>query len=853
MAILFRIFFGILIAVTLLAGPLQAAESEDAQLFIAGFNAYQKEEYGVAVQKLSRVLKEYPTSPLRDMTLFWLARASYRTGDRTEAARAMSRFLKEYPDHPLKGTVEEELLKLAAQYDQGYTIAQTPDQSASKQPKATSLQAPEKPAPAAPSSVEEKPVSPVRPVEVTPPDSKTVMAKAEPLPAPPLPPAAATIPPLEKPETAPAQESSPEAVEAKASEYRPDSPDEETPPKPENAAVSQPQPPVSSVTTTSPPATAMRPVPERTVIAKDSPNVSEQLPVKKSRRSRRQERKEALRDKAVADYRATIERYPGTSAAAEAADRLRKLGAPTRAPVSSSGTGTAVRVPVTVAQTAETSPVSSAPSGIAVTGEAGASQVVTLEIEQYADLGLVVTLPALRQEAGIRVSIPLEVSNRGNGADSFSLESGFPADCSPRFTTATTSDAPLSATPNLAPGETWHGILSVALPPGAVDGQKLRYPVRATSRFSRNISRTSEVLLTVSAPLLRGIMKPDPIAVLPRETVSYRITLLNIGSAPARSVRFRLDYPAPLDPVSLSGFRQESGFLVMDNFGLASGESRETTVTFRLKASTPARQDLICRGELVNPALQTRETFVSTAASVQPVYNITLAALQDRLFSLPGQTVTVPVTVTNTGNIREPVIVTTNSPAGYRAALYNDRNRNGSLNPNEPALKQTAALAPNETVHLILEIGAPADAGDGSESTVMITAAPASGTVGKVAANLRVTVARPLVKLAASGGAGRLKPGEVASVEVVCLNRGSALARSVTVRSVLPPQLELVATDPTAAANRSGELTWTIPELGAGEKRTMRLTYRVKPGITAGASLTVTNRVTYEDHLGNRY
>jgi hypothetical protein len=108
------------------------------------------------------------------------------------------------------------------------------------------------------------------------------------------------------------------------------------------------------------------------------------------------------------------------------------------------------------------------------------------------------------------------------------------------------------------------------------------------------------------------------------------------------------------------------------------------------------------------------------------------------------------------------------------------------------------------------------------------------------------------VELTVSGGAGRLKPGEVASVEVICHNRGSALARSVTVRSVLPPQLELVATEPSAAAP-GGELTWTIPELGTGEKRTMLLIYRVKPGITAGATLAVTNRVTYEDHLGNRY
>lgn len=761
MTILVRILLGILIAITLLTGPLQAAESGDAQLFIAGFNAYQKEEYGVAVQKLSRILKEYPASPLRDMTLFWLARATYRTGDRPEAARVMSEFLKEYPDHPLKGTVEEDLLKLAAQYDQGTAIAKT---------------------------------------KVEPSVAKTVEAKVAP------------------------------SVTSRAAGA----------------------PPTVLSAATPPPATKPLPSTTQTVIATDIPVTPKQPTVKRSRHSRQQEKKVALRNKAIADYRATMDRYPGTLAAAEAADRLSKLGIPAHTQVASEKTAPPPRAPVTTTRPVAPSPVPSTSTGITAPGEAGSSQIVTLEIEQYADLGLTVTLPTLHPESGSRLSIPLEVSNQGNGSDSFSLESGFPADYAPRFSTATAPDVPLTATPNLAPGETWRGIFSVALPSGDVDGRKLRYPIRTTSRFSRNVSRTSEVLLTVSAPLLRGLMKPDSMAVLPGETVSYRITLLNIGSAPARSVRFRLEYPAPLDPVTQAEFRQETGSLVMDNFSLMSGESRETTVTFKLKAATPARQDLICRGELVNPALQTRETFVSTAATVQPVYKVNLTALQDRLFSLPGQTVTVPLIVTNTGNIREPVILATDAPAGYRAVIYNDSNR-GIRTPGEPVLKQTAALAPNEAIHLLLEISVPGDAKDSSEATVMITAAPASGEAGKIEANIRVTLARPLVELAASTKAGRLKPGEVASVEVVCLNRGSSLARSVTVQSVLPPQLELVATEPMAAMSPGGELSWTIPELGAGEKRTMRLIYRVKSGITAGASLAVSNRVTYEDHLGNRY
>ena len=116
-ALLTRILLGVLITVATPARLFPAPLSGDAQLFVSGFTACQNGEYGVAVRELSRLLRENPASPLRDMSLFWLARASFRKGDRPEAARVMSRFLKEYPDHLLAESVEEELLLLARQYD----------------------------------------------------------------------------------------------------------------------------------------------------------------------------------------------------------------------------------------------------------------------------------------------------------------------------------------------------------------------------------------------------------------------------------------------------------------------------------------------------------------------------------------------------------------------------------------------------------------------------------------------------------------------------------------------------------------------------------------------------------------
>src|SRR5450631_3370362 len=116
---LFRFFVILALISSFLTLPAFCQETEDSQIFISGFNAYQQKNYSTAIAKLDEVLQKYPDTPLRDMTLFWLARAHFKSGHKDDAARVMSQFSREYPDSPLKGTVEEELLTLAAQYDKG--------------------------------------------------------------------------------------------------------------------------------------------------------------------------------------------------------------------------------------------------------------------------------------------------------------------------------------------------------------------------------------------------------------------------------------------------------------------------------------------------------------------------------------------------------------------------------------------------------------------------------------------------------------------------------------------------------------------------------------------------------------
>src|SRR5689334_2499084 len=81
-----RILTVFLIFAVLLPAPAFSLDSEDSQIFISGFNAYQRKDFTTAIESMSTLLKKYPDTPLKDMAIFWLARANYKAGNKQEAA-----------------------------------------------------------------------------------------------------------------------------------------------------------------------------------------------------------------------------------------------------------------------------------------------------------------------------------------------------------------------------------------------------------------------------------------------------------------------------------------------------------------------------------------------------------------------------------------------------------------------------------------------------------------------------------------------------------------------------------------------------------------------------------------------
>jgi uncharacterized repeat protein (TIGR01451 family) len=538
--------------------------------------------------------------------------------------------------------------------------------------------------------------------------------------------------------------------------------------------------------------------------------------------------KAALREKAIDQYKSIIEKYPNSKPAIAAAAKLKELGVSVAMPQQ--------------AAVAETLPEN--------------ARVLNLQVAQYAGVELNLLSAPQPYAVGRRFSIPFELVNRGNGTDSFYLESGFPNEFAAVFASSSASDTPINQTTVLAPGESFKGVISLLMPASSIDGRRINHPVKVASRFLPEATQSREVAMTASAPLIRAVLKSDKNQPLPGEKITYRVAILNVGSAAAQDVSFRLNFPPQMEPAdyAVAGFRQEmKAALVIDGLQIKSGESREFSLVFQVKEDSMAGQELLTRAELNNNLLKTTATFVSNATYVQQQRGIQVRAVAERLIVIPGQTVNVPFIVTNTGNGREKLKIASSVKSAQDTVIFHDLNRDGIRQATEPVITEIGPLAPKEEASVVMEIKIPRSAADGSEGAAQISFSPEGDAARAVTGATRLVYSRPVLDMAMSGGDGRLKPGEVASFDLTIINRGSNLARVVELQSAWPDKLDLVAADPGNSSITNGSILWKFKELGAGEKRTIKVSFRVKPGISMGTNIQVKNILTYEDQLGNRY
>ncbi len=565
-------------------------------------------------------------------------------------------------------------------------------------------------------------------------------------------------------------------------------------------------------------------------VAKSAPvtvPARQQLPLREADEKDRS-LKADLREKAISQYKSILVSYPNTKAAAAAAGKLKELG-------------------VAVAMPAQ--PLAAEPSS-------DTAQVLRLEVAQFAGLEFNLLAQPQAYNVSQRVSIPFQITNQGNGSDTFYLESGFPTAFSAGFTSAAVPAQAINQTSVLAPGESFKGFVHLTIPSTSIDGLRIAHPIKASSRTTSEATQSREVRVIAAAPLLRATVKADRSNPLPGDKIIYRVAMLNVGSTGAQDVTFRLNYPPQLEPVdyAAAGFRQEmKAALVVDGLQLKSGESKEFNLSFQLKEGSLAGQEILTRAELQNNLLKTTSIFVSTAAYVQPQHGLMVRPGSERLVVIPGQTVSIPFVVTNTGNVREKFTIVDSGKGAPGRSLFHDLNRDGIRQGNEPIITEVGPLAAKEEASIVMEIVTARSAADSSEESAQIAFRPEGNITQTFDGTTRLVYSRPFLQMVMSARDGKLKPGEVASFDLTITNRGTNLARIVELQSAWPEQLELIAADPATSSVTNGAILWKFKELGAGEKRVIKVSFRVKPGTGMGTNIQVKNILTYEDQIGNRY
>lgn len=798
-----------------------AQETEDSQIFIAGFNAYQQKDYPTSIARMNEVLQKYPETPLRDMALFWLSRAYFKNGNEHDAARLMVQFSKEFPDNALRETVEEELSALVTRYEKGEKLAAGPPlapagQSVTKAAEGAAEKAEQEKLARLKADQELAAAEALRIADIQKKQERGAEQQSE---------AVRTATKREEQEKFAAARKEAERLTAQRRE------EERKILEAARLAAEKQVEQRKMAEKAALEAEAARLEASRLAAAKLEREKQAAIEAEKQRQDKAREEEKiraekiALREKAISQFKSVIEKYPYTTHAAAAAAKLKELG-------------------ITVALPVE-KPV-----------QPENAQVLNLEVARFAGFEFNLISKQKAYEVGKKIQIPFEIINRGNGNDTFSLESGFPAEFGASFAAAGSPDQKISQTQSLAPGQAFSGLLHLVIPPQSIDGLKITHPVKAASLSMTDATQTRIIGLVAAAPMLRAVLKTENINPLPGEKLVYRIAVLNVGSTTADDVSLRLNIPHQLQLIGEESkdFSQESkDTIVIDGLQVKSGENREKRITLQLKPDALAGQELLIRADLQNKALKTSAAFVSNTSLIQPQYNLALKTAGEKKTVIPGQTVLIPLVLANTGNIRDKFKIITAGQGITGSAVFQDLNSDGIRQANEPYVKEVGPLEPGEEGSLVMEISTPATASDGAEADSSIVFTSEGNRSRSAAAGIKLVYSRPVLSMTISGKDVQPKPGEIASFDLAIINRGSNPARMVELSSSWPEQLELVGAEPANSALNSGKVFWNFSELGAGEKRTIRVSFRVRAGIGVGTNIQVRNVLRYEDQLGNRY
>ncbi|MEI7815941.1 MAG: hypothetical protein WCI45_02005 [Desulfuromonadales bacterium] len=214
--------------------------------------------------------------------------------------------------------------------------------------------------------------------------------------------------------------------------------------------------------------------------------------------------------------------------------------------------------------------------------------------------------------------LPIEISNKGKNSEEFVLTVTAAKEYDAVLNKVGQSDETVTRI-KLSSGETFKGAIAFRMPTEVVDGHRSTVSVKAVAAKFDDISFQKETVVISSAPLVRAVAKLVKQKVVPGEQLRYRVTVLNVGSLPAKSLTISLQLPPQIDFQGAPDFKfnqGENGTLVFKVDQVAIGQLAEIFLDVKIRDDAAIGQELRGHVEIVNGNLQRKDIFTASASVV---------------------------------------------------------------------------------------------------------------------------------------------------------------------------------------------------------------------------------------------
>jgi len=235
------------------------------------------------------------------------------------------------------------------------------------------------------------------------------------------------------------------------------------------------------------------------------------------------------------------------------------------------------------------------------------------------------------------------------------------------------------------------------------------------------------------------------------------------------------------------------------------------------------------------PPADTQSSNSSFIITVRQVPDLQLALRRSALAAQPGQTIQLPLTITNAGNKEDQFRLETDLPAEYQPSF--------SQSSNEVGLPVfvTPQLQRGQTIEVVLNARVPESAPDNQQQRFLVRAASqADATVTKVT-DASLTVVAAALAAASNALQETVQPGETFTQRISVRNQGSATARVTRADFVFTPDFELVSATPAPLQydRPSRTAIWSLGDLESRDNREITVTLRAVNEALAGSNKPV--------------